>query len=100
MAFGALNYTVFAVYMGSLVVIGPLLAGKQKTTESYFLAAIPATIYLQLYAEVHFIYYFPFSFVISFVVAYVASVILGKQLGLSLGEQRFTIWGRGELEEE
>jgi SSS family transporter len=64
------------------------------------LAAIPATICLQLYTEVHFIYYFPFSFVISFVVAYVSSVILGKQLGLSLGEQRFTIWGRGELEEE
>lgn len=37
-AFGALNYTIFLIYLVAIFGIGLLLAGKQKTTEDYFLA--------------------------------------------------------------
>ena len=36
--FGALNYAVLFVYLAAMVGIGALFAGKQKTTEDYFLA--------------------------------------------------------------
>jgi SSS family solute:Na+ symporter len=36
--FGALNYTILAVYMAVMAGVGLLFAGRQKTTESYFLA--------------------------------------------------------------
>ena len=37
-AFGALNYSIFFIYLAAIFGIGLLLAGKQKTTEDYFLA--------------------------------------------------------------
>ena len=36
--FGALNYTIFIVYLAAIFGIGLWLAGKQKTTVDYFLA--------------------------------------------------------------
>ena len=36
--FGALNYAVLFTYLAAMVGIGALFAGKQKTTEEYFLA--------------------------------------------------------------
>ena len=36
--FGTLNYTILIAYLAAMVVIGCLFAGKQKTTEDYFLA--------------------------------------------------------------
>lgn len=37
-SFGTLNYTVLFVYLAAMVGIGIAFAGKQKTTEDYFLA--------------------------------------------------------------
>ena len=37
-AFSTLNYTVLFIYLGLMIVIGWLFAGRQKTTEDYFLA--------------------------------------------------------------
>jgi len=37
-SFGTLNYTILIVYMTAIVAIGCLFAGKQKTTDEYFLA--------------------------------------------------------------
>ena len=37
-SFGALNYVIFFVYLAAMFGIGLRLAGKQKTTEGYFLA--------------------------------------------------------------
>jgi SSS family solute:Na+ symporter len=37
-SFGALNWTVVWVYLAAMVAIGAYLAGKQKTTDDYFLA--------------------------------------------------------------
>lgn len=36
--FGALNYSIFFIYLTAIFGIGLLLAGKQKNTEDYFLA--------------------------------------------------------------
>lgn len=38
MDFGTLNYIVLAVYMAAVVAVGLVFAGRQKTTEDYFLA--------------------------------------------------------------
>ena len=37
--FSTLNYVILFVYLGAMVTIGILVAGKQKTTEDYFLVA-------------------------------------------------------------
>jgi len=37
-SFGALNYAILVVYLAAMLGIGCLFAGKQKTTEDYFLA--------------------------------------------------------------
>ena len=36
--FGTLNYVVLSCYLAAMVSAGVLFAGKQKTTEDYFLA--------------------------------------------------------------
>ena len=36
--FGPLNYTILGVYLALMFVVGVLVAGKQRTTEDYFLA--------------------------------------------------------------
>jgi len=37
-SFGILNYTILFVYLAAMVGVGCLFAGKQKTTDDYFLA--------------------------------------------------------------
>jgi len=37
--FSTLNYVILFIYLGAMVTIGVLVAGKQKTTEDYFLAS-------------------------------------------------------------
>ena len=38
LAFGALNYAILGIYLAAMFTVGLMLAGKQKTTEDYFLA--------------------------------------------------------------
>lgn len=37
-SFGSLDWTVMCIYLAAMVAIGAILAGRQKTTEDYFLA--------------------------------------------------------------
>ncbi|MCO5044819.1 MAG: sodium/solute symporter [Verrucomicrobia bacterium] len=61
-SFSVLNYTILAVYLIAMIAIGVLFAGKQKTTEDFFLAgrkmpwlAVAMSMYASLTSAITFI---------------------------------------------